>query len=46
LGGYAALSADNAGQTQKVRITAHLTNLFLRELTGATVATPLRATQS
>jgi len=36
LGGYAALSADNQGQTQKVRITNHLTNLFLRELTGMT----------
>lgn len=36
LGGYAALAADNQGQTQKVRITAHLTNLFLRELTGTT----------
>lgn len=28
LGGYAALAADNEGQTQKVRITTHLTNLF------------------
>lgn len=36
LGGYAALAADNQGQTQKVRITNHLTNLFLRELTGLT----------
>lgn len=32
LGGYAALAADNQGQTQKVWITAHLTNLFLIEL--------------
>ncbi len=38
LGGYAALAADNQGQTQKVRITNHLSNLFLRELTGLTVA--------
>lgn len=36
LGGYAALAADNQGQGQKVRITTHLTNLFLNELTGAT----------
>jgi hypothetical protein len=36
LGGYAALAADNEGQTQKVRITTHLTSLFLRELTGLT----------
>ncbi len=36
LGGYAALAADNAGQTQKVRITAHLSNLFFSELTGLT----------
>lgn len=34
LGGYAALAADNAGQGQKVRITAHLTHLFTQELTG------------
>lgn len=39
LGGYAALAADNAGQTQKVRITTHLTNLFARELTGLSPAT-------
>ena len=36
LGGYAALAADNMGQTQKVRITTHLTNLFFNELTGLT----------
>jgi len=36
LGGYAALAADNQGQTQKVRITAHLTQLFARELSGQT----------
>lgn len=36
LGGYAALAADNEGQTQKVRITTHLTNLFYSELTGMT----------
>ena len=36
LGGYAALAADNQGQGQKVRITAHLTNLFVQELTGLT----------
>ncbi|MEL6959493.1 MAG: DUF6778 family protein [Pseudomonadota bacterium] len=36
LGGYAALAADNEGQTQKVRITAHLTNLFFHNLTGLT----------
>lgn len=36
LGGYAAVNADNEGQTQKVRITAHLTNLFFRELSGRT----------
>ncbi|AKS46436.1 hypothetical protein SAMN05444287_1552 [Octadecabacter temperatus] len=36
LGGYAALAADNEGQGQKVRITAHLTQLFTRELTGLT----------
>ena len=34
LGGYAALAADNQGQGQKVRITAHLTQLFTQELTG------------
>ncbi|MCW1952495.1 MAG: hypothetical protein KIH44_014145 [Octadecabacter sp.] len=34
LGGSAALAADNAGQGQKVRITAHLTQLFTHELTG------------
>lgn len=36
LGGYAALAADNEGQTQKVRITAHLASLFYRELSGQT----------
>lgn len=36
LGGYAAMAADNQGQTQKVRITTHLTSLFFRELTGLT----------
>ncbi len=36
LGGYAALAADNRGETQKMRITTHLTNLFFRELTGQT----------
>ena len=36
LGGYATLAADNQGQGQKVRITAHLTNLFFQELTGRT----------
>ena len=39
LGGYAALAADNEGQTQKVRITTHLTNLFYSELTGMTGTT-------
>lgn len=34
LGGYAAMAADNQGQTQKVRITTHLTSLFAHELTG------------
>jgi len=34
LGGRAAMAADSEGQTQKVRITAHLTNLFLQELSG------------
>lgn len=38
LGGYAAMAADNEGQTQKVRITTHLTSLFFRELTGMTGA--------
>jgi hypothetical protein len=42
LGGYAALAADNAGQTQKVRITTHLTSLFFDELTGLTGAVPNR----
>jgi hypothetical protein len=37
LGGRAAMAADNQGQGQKVRITAHLTNLFSRELTGLAV---------
>jgi hypothetical protein len=36
LGGYAALAADNQGQGQKLRITAHLTKLFFQELTGLT----------
>ena len=36
LGGYAALAADNRGETQKMRITTHLTNLFFRELTTQT----------
>jgi hypothetical protein len=36
LGGYAALAAENDGQTQKVRITAHLSSLFYRELSGQT----------
>jgi len=40
LGGYAALAADNEGQTQKVRITSHLSNLFLTELTGTTGVSP------
>jgi hypothetical protein len=39
LGGRAAMAADNQGQGQKVRITAHLTNLFSRELTGLAVQT-------
>ena len=43
LGGYAALAADNQGQTQKVRITAHLTSLFFRELTGMTSEMPAGA---
>lgn len=34
LGGFAALAADNEGQTQKARITTHLTSLFFRNLTG------------
>jgi hypothetical protein len=37
LGGRAAIAADNQGQGQKVRITAHLTSLFARELTGLAV---------
>ncbi|SLN19145.1 DUF6778 family protein [Pseudooctadecabacter jejudonensis] len=41
LGGYAALAADNAGQTQKVRITAHLASLFAAELTGMTNGAPV-----
>jgi len=40
LGGNAALAADSAGQTQKVRVLTHLTNLFSQELTG--VAGPQR----
>ena len=36
LGGYAAMAADNEGQGQKVRITAHLASQFLRELSGET----------
>lgn len=44
LGGYAALAADNQGQTQKVRITTHLTNLFFQNLTGMTGAMPLAET--
>jgi hypothetical protein len=32
LGGYAALAADNQGQTQKVRITSQLISLFRDEL--------------
>jgi hypothetical protein len=39
LGGRAAMAADNQGQGWKVRITAHLTNLFSRELTGLAVQT-------
>ncbi|AGI72382.1 hypothetical protein OA238_c23080 [Octadecabacter arcticus 238] len=39
LGGRAAMAADNQGQGQKVRITAHLTNLFFRELTGLELQT-------
>lgn len=34
LGGTAAIEADRQGQTQKVRITAHLTYLFEQMLTG------------
>jgi hypothetical protein len=37
LGGRAAIAADNQGQGQKVRITAHLTTLFAGELTGLAV---------
>lgn len=40
LGGYAAMAADNAGQGQKVRITQHLSTLFLEELTGTTNVGP------
>ena len=40
LGGYAALAADNAGQGQKVRITAHLVQLFTNELSGLANAAP------
>lgn len=36
LGGSAAIAADQQGQTQKVRITTHLTSLFFRNLTGLT----------
>jgi len=32
LGGYSALAADNQGQTQKVRITTQLINLFRQQL--------------
>lgn len=38
LGGRAAVAADFQGQGQKARITAHLTNLIFRELTGMTNA--------
>jgi len=38
-GGRAAMAADNQGQGQKVRITAHLTSLFFRELTGLELQT-------
>lgn len=34
LGGNAAIAAENMGQTQKVRVIGHLTNLFGQELTG------------
>lgn len=34
LGGSAAIAADSQGQTQRVRITDHLSSLFLRELSG------------
>ena len=34
LGGYAALMADQRGETQKARITTHLTSVFFRELSG------------
>ncbi|HCP80846.1 MAG TPA: hypothetical protein DIT67_04370 [Octadecabacter sp.] len=40
LGGSDALEADSEGQGQKVRITAHLTQLFTQELTGLDIATP------
>ncbi|QFS82664.1 hypothetical protein FIU97_07620 [Roseivivax sp. THAF40] len=33
-GGSAAIAADAAGQTQRVRITSHLSNTFLQELTA------------
>ena len=37
-GGEAALEAEHAGLTQKVRITAHLEELIVRELTGIPAA--------
>ncbi|MCF2903594.1 hypothetical protein L0666_01210 [Octadecabacter sp. CECT 8868] len=36
LGGYAALAADNSGETQKVRIIRHLSSLFYQNMTGMT----------
>lgn len=43
LGGTAAVAADFQGQGQKVRITAHLTNLILNELSGTTGIAPTDA---
>lgn len=38
-GGYRALAAERLGQTQKVRITDHLSALIVQELTGVAAKT-------
>jgi len=46
LGGQAAIRAENAGQTQKVRITDHLTYLINTELTTAAPQTGVVVTRA
>ncbi|PVA08093.1 DUF6778 family protein [Thalassorhabdomicrobium marinisediminis] len=46
LGGSAAMAAEGAGQTQKVRIISRLTSLFRQELSGVSETGPAAGTDA